>query len=540
MNKEENTEAVEIEVAETGETRTEAVEAETTETEEVETETVEAEPETTEPTEPENEKMAEDATEKVSEAETSQAEKKNKKGLIITLVSVAAGILILLGVYLGISTRYQEAFLMGTIVNGKDCSGLTIDEVEAVIQSIVEEYTLEVVTRDGETEQIKGTDIGITYIGYKQIKEELEKQNPYLWPKALFSTNEIVAEIEFEYDAEKLNTVIGELKCMQPENQKAPVNAAVVYQDGAFVIQDEVYGTQLDATKVNEAIHASVTAMEGAVKLEETDCYIQPTYKKDSAEVIAARDEVNKYLSATITYSVDSIELTVDRSMTYQWISVDANMTPVISTDLVKEFAGTLGSKYNTANRGGEITTPTGEVKSVELAGYGRKVGSDAEAEQLISDIKAGTTVTREPVYSQKATPEGENIWGNTYIEVDITAQHMWYIANGEVAMETDVVTGLKGSMDTPTGTYTILEKKLDKTLLGDIVNGKRLYETPVDYWMRVTWSGIGFHDATWQSAFGGDRYLKYGSHGCINMPLGKAAELYNLISVGTPVVIHH
>ena len=59
--------------------------------------------------------------------------------------------------------------------------------------------------------------------------------------------------------------------------------------------------------------------------------------------------------------------------------------------------------------------------------------------------------------------------------------------------------------------------------------------------WMRVTWSGIGFHDATWQAAFGGQRYVQgYGSHGCINMPKGKAAELYGLISNGCPVIIHH
>ena len=65
-------------------------------------------------------------------------------------------------------------------------------------------------------------------------------------------------------------------------------------------------------------------------------------------------------------------------------------------------------------------------------------------------------------------------------------------------------------------------------------------YETPVAYWMRVTWSGVGFHDATWQSSFGGNRYLNgYGSHGCINMPLSKAKTLYGMISVGTKVIIH-
>ena len=71
--------------------------------------------------------------------------------------------------------------------------------------------------------------------------------------------------------------------------------------------------------------------------------------------------------------------------------------------------------------------------------------------------------------------------------------------------------------------------------------NGKREYETPVDYWARITWTGVGFHDATWQPAFGGQLYRQgYGSHGCINMPYNAVATFYGLISVGDPVVVHY
>ena len=47
-----------------------------------------------------------------------------------------------------------------------------------------------------------------------------------------------------------------------------------------------------------------------------------------------------------------------------------------------------------------------------------------------------------------------------------------------------------------------------NKTLRGDKKpDGTYEYETPVEYWMRVTWTGIGFHDAKWQTAFGGEIY---------------------------------
>ena len=58
---------------------------------------------------------------------------------------------------------------------------------------------------------------------------------------------------------------------------------------------------------------------------------------------------------------------------------------------------------------------------------------------------------------------------------------------------------------------------------------------------MRVTNSGVGFHDATWQPAFGGSLYLKgYGSHGCINVSYSAAETLYNMITFDEPVVVYY
>lgn len=475
------------------------------------------------------------------EESVTEEPKKSRKGLKIFGIVAAAFIVILAGVYVVVSMRYSQCFLMGTVVNGTDCSGMTVDEVGSILQKQVEEYVLTIEGANGTTEEIKGTEIGIVYNGYNQLEEAFDAQNSYTWPKALFEANEITAEIDFDYDSAKLSERIAALECVKPENQVAAVAATVVHQEGQFVIQDETYGTQIDGAKLNEVIIAAVSAISTKVNLEESGCYLQPRFTKESPEVIAARDEMNKYLTASITYSLDNIVVTVDKSQTYQWISVDENMTPAISADGVKAFTKTLGNQYNTPDRGGQITTPTGKVVDVALAGYGRAVGADAEAQQLINEIKEGKTVTREPIFSRAATPEGQTIWGVTYIEVDITEQHMWYIVNGVVALETDVVTGKKRSNDTPTGTYTILEMQRNRVLRGrPLPNGKPSYLTPVSYWMRVTWSGIGFHDAGWQPTFGGDRYLTNGSHGCINMPPAMAAQLYSMIGLGTPAVIHY
>lgn len=492
--------------------------------------------------------VEETPAEEVPAEETPIEKKKSKKALIITLSVVAAVMACIAIAYFAVASHYKERFFMKTAVNGVDCSGKTIDEVEAMLQKRVEEYVLTIEGKNGVSEQIQGTDIEVKYIGYNQIKEAFAEQNSYLWPKSLFQSKDIDAEIVFEYNQEKLNAMIAALECMKPENQTAPVSATVVYEDGEFVVQKESQGTQLDAAKVNEVINGTVLAMKTTVNLETSACYIQPTFTEQSPEVLTAKEQMNKYLTAKITYSLDGIELVVDKNTIAPWISVDANMQPVISTDLVTKFTYTLAAKYNTPNQAAVIETPTGKQASIPNAILGRQVGNSAECNQLISEIKEGKTVSRAPIFSQNATPAGQLMWGNKYVEVDIGAQHMWFVqveADGTktVLFETDVVTGTPNAQRaTPTGTFTVLKKMQNKVLRGNTMpNGKPEYLTPVKYWVRITWSGVGFHDATWQPAFGGELYKQgYGSHGCINMPLEAAKTFYEMAYVGCPVVVHY
>ena len=190
------------------------------------------------------------------------------------------------------------------------------------------------------------------------------------------------------------------------------------------------------------------------------------------------------------------------------------------------------------------FTTPDGRSAEVTGGTYGWEVDEKTELAALTQSIEKGETVTKEPAYckNQTAASHGAQDWGTTYVEVDLTRQYMWYIKYGTVAMETNVVTGKPTpDKETPQGVYSILEMKRDKVLTGEIqADGLPEYETPVDYWMRVTWTGIGFHDATWQSSFGGDRYIDHGSHCCINMSLDDAGRLYSMLEVGTPVVMHY
>lgn len=149
--------------------------------------------------------------------------------------------------------------------------------------------------------------------------------------------------------------------------------------------------------------------------------------------------------------------------------------------------------------------------------------------------------VPREMAYLPQAVMSGakevhvpEMSVGNTYVEVDISAQHLYYYENLTLKFESDIVTGnISAKHNTPTGVYYLRARQTNQVLTG------KNYASHVDYWMPIIGNSIGLHDATWRSRFGGQIYKTNGSHGCINMPHAKAAELFNMIQVGTPVVVH-
>ena len=88
-------------------------------------------------------------------------------------------------------------------------------------------------------------------------------------------------------------------------------------------------------------------------------------------------------------------------------------------------------------------------------------------------------------------------------------------------------------------GKFTFLDSGWMEQTCKDFLSGEiegEGYTQPVTYWMPFN-GGIGFHDATWQAYFGGDRYTYAGSHGCINMPLDAAATLYSIIDTNVPIV---
>ena len=444
-------------------------------------------------------------------------------------------------IYLGAAVFFMSHFLVNTTVNGKDFSGKTAADVEDYLKEQVADYELTILEQNNVSDVISGTDISLTYKENSQVEDALDAQNQLLWIVSLFAKSSADVTIEVEYDEAALQERIENLQAVTAE-QTDPVSAHPEYDGNSFVVAEEQYGTKVDMETLTAKIEQYITEFNPTLDMMDEECYVMPAYTSDSPEVQAACDEMNSYLKASITYPMDE-SIVVDKQLISGWITYDAEMNVTFNEDAVREWMRECGSKYDTVGTSRTITTPTGKTAEVSGGTYGWIVDEAAETENLINSIKNGEVAEREPAYKQTAASHGAQDWGNTYIEVDIAAQHMWYIVDGSIAMESDVVTGLPADgRDTPTGVYSILYTERDSTLKGEVdpATGKPSYETPVAFWMPFTWQGHGFHDATWQSSFGGSRYQTNGSHGCVNMPYDKAEQLFGMISAGTPVIVHN
>ena len=474
----------------------------------------------------------------LTDEEKAERRRKRYKVLKITFGSIFG---IAAAVYLGFAFFFMGHFQFQTTINGTNQAFKSVEDVENYMKQQVAGYTLTLKESDGDEEEIVGSSIDLTYKKGEELKKLLKEQNAFLWPVSLWKAPKITTAIGVEYDGEKLTQVLDSLVCMKEENQQAPVSSIPEYNGTEFVVKKEEVGSQINREVFDQKVSEYIEGFLPELYMAEEECYVKPKYTEQSQEVIDACTAMNKYLTASITYTFGSSTEVVDKELISQWISADENMAVTFNTDKVSEYIKELAGKYNTYGRKRTFTAGNGNTVSVEGGDYGWLIDQKAEYDALVANIQNGEVVTKEPVYSCTAATHDGPDWGGTYVEVDLTNQYMYLFVNGSVVTQGPIVTGKPSAGDaTPQGAYRIKYCQKNATLRGPKQpDGTYEWESPVSFWMPFN-GGIGLHDAPWQAAFGGDRYLTHGSHGCVNLQYDVAQTVYNNVSAGTPVVCHY
>ncbi len=451
------------------------------------------------------------------------------KGFLITIGVLA-------GIYLAVAAVFTQFSFYDTKINGVEFSLSTEGAIDEYFANHVGTYDLTIHTNDGKTEVIKGTDISLSYNEGSGMKDLFIAQNPLLWPKMFFGTTEHEAKLSVSYDEALLDGIVGGFGFMDPTTFTEPIDAYLGVVNGVMEVIPEVYGTKLDQEVTKDAIADYIDRQERELILTEEACYVPPAILSTSEDLQAKAELMTPYLTGTITYAEGEV---IDAARIASWLVVNENNEVSINQEAVVAYVAEVAGRRNTVGQARTFTTPTGKQATVSGGTYGWTINQEAEVQQIIAEINAKVPVSREFNYYTRAHSYTGSDWGPTYVLVDLTEQYMWFIQENNVTFEAPVVTGMKNDpkLATPQGVYKVDYKQEDRVLKGEIQpDGTREYETPVDYWVHVH-SGIGFHDATWQSSFGGSRYVTNGSHGCVNMSLSNARTFYGMIWSGVPVV---
>lgn len=458
--------------------------------------------------------------------------KSRKKGLLVLLIIVIA----LAAGYIGGVLFFKSHFLPNTMINGVNCGGKTTEEAKALITDHVTGYEMQIEELDERMEIIRGTDFGLTTEFGGQFDSLLGQQNGFTWPAALLGgESHLDVDDYLTLDQARLQEVLLALDCMDAEKMTQSANAYMALdENGVFQIQPAYHGTYLQTDAFLTTITDAVYQLQEHVSLQEAGLYTAPAYTEESEETKAACDKMNQMLQTQITYDMIDIDpIVISKEEMGKWLTVDEQMQVIFDEEGLEAFVEAFAEKYDTYGKEHSLKTTWGQTVTTSRGRYGWKLDQDAEIAALKEELTAMEAVMREPKYSSRAKSHGANDYGNTYVEINLTAQKLYFYKNGSLVTESKFVSGnVAKGWSTPTGINPLSYKQKNAVLRGDN------YATPVDYWMPFN-GGVGMHDATWRSSFGGNIYKTSGSHGCINLPYSAAKKIFNNISQGDAVFVY-
>ena len=473
----------------------------------------------------------EETKEKVVDNSTSE-KKINRKKLFIILGSVVGAVLV---IYVGLSIFFMSHFYFNTTLNGKNVSGYSADKVFDNWEDEIGNYSLRIVESDGTESELKGSDIDMVLQWDDTIARMISKQNGFAWPAKLFNPDQNTSEAIVTFDEDKLDSALDGFPFMDKSKQIDPVDATVSDYDkkDGYTLVESIPGTAIDKPVLKENIEKALYGLADTYQITEGNGYLAPKIANDDEKLLAAIDTMNKYAGSEIDYEIGSEKETLDINTFADWLSVNDNEKAEIDEEKVADYVAELGTKYNTYGKSKQLATSYGTTITMSNCHYGWKIDAETEAAAIIDDIKGGEKVTRDLNYKYTAASHTGNDYGNSYVEINLTAQHLYLYKNGSLVIDSDFVSGnpSKGNA-THTGVFGVTYTERDATLKG------QNYATPVSFWMPFN-GNEGMHDATWRSSFGGSIYKRNGSHGCVNLPYSVAQTIFENVSAGFPVFVY-
>ena len=454
-------------------------------------------------------------------------------GKVLNIVVLVCVILIFLIIIL-FNVFIKDVFGFQTNINGIDCSFLNIYSAEKKLEKEMNNSQITLKFADNKEYICLGAFFEFNISNNEQLNDVIHSQKNGQ-SKELYSLPNL-----YNVNEDKVKEYLSSLSVFNEKNQRKPQNASLEWnkEKKQYYIKEEVYGNELD---FNAAYDYMVNSLKNGKTLVDFTqiTSITPDILSSSKELKEQLSKINKVVSQSITYKLhDGSTYVLDSEVLKDWVKKDDNGNYSIDIDNnVSKFVDTLNKKAQYTLTSTKFNA-TG-IGQISIA-FGRKttvnINKDKEIERLKKKLKENPQKTTWNV-TYESTTDYTNL--KTYVELDISRQRVWMYLNGKKILDTPCVTGnVAGGYSTPGGIFRLTYKTTNTVLEGYNSDGSR-YASPVTFWMPFN-GGIGFHDASWRSTFGGNIYMTNGSHGCVNLPYQAAKTLYNNINTSMPIIVYY
>lgn len=463
-------------------------------------------------------------------------------------------ILFLASGYVGLSIYYRDNFAVNTWINGVYCTGKTAREVNAELlerTESAETFTIIGYDRVGPDAVETSWTISMEDLRHALSYEDglndcLASQNSWFWMNNLFVRRERFLQAAVSYDEQVLESLWERIT----DALYAEEDYRIAYgDDSGYTLYDGLHN-RLDEEKAWRMIQNALSEGASRADLIAGECYYDASPDKEQEERARLWEKIEQFQGNGPVYDFGDGAERLGRARMSAFLEKDETSgMPLFDEDGhfvlarggAENWIEEMALVHDTYGKEWDFQSTRGDVVQVKGVTYGTTIDQKREIiwlSEYLEGLAEGEVRPDEgariPEYQRDAFHRGCGGIGDTYVEVDLGIQKLYYYENGELRLETDVVSGNKRRrMSTPEGVNFVYSKQKNRVLRGEG------YAAPVKFWMPVKGS-IGIHDSDWRDEFGGDVYKTDGSHGCVNLPPDAMAELYDMVEIGTPVVMFY
>jgi hypothetical protein len=505
-----------------------------------------------------------------------------KKVLKGALAAAAIIIVLMAALYFALGLYYRGGFPCFTWINGIYCTGKSVSEVNAELLENSPYDGIAIMDRSGARLFVSSADADLSMDYTGALTEVFRNTDPLKWGVYAFKNLSCEYEPDVMLNRDKVAEMISDWEIfIDPSDLKCSIEKT---EDG-YVLEN-AFITLPEKERIVDKVYESMLSRQSVLDLTECDdCYTQLDVRSSDQDKVNVFSKLDVIQNCNVTYDLEGAKITLDKNKASNFvltqrdyeaaleektsksnpglghfiiageekglperedikivegIVTDTDYNPIVSESKMYAFFQNLADSHDTSWMMDEYRK--GVSNTIILNSTSRGDGSIFDIKSEFDHLKdrmltgaANGTEERELKLSDSAVVYDANEkLGKTYIEVDMGKQMLYYYVDGELNMDMPVVTGnVNRSRGTPTGIYPVYNKRYHTYLRG--VD----YVSYVNYWLGVN-KGVGIHDANWRSKFGEEIYKSDGSHGCINCPYDSVEVLWDVVDVGTPVILYY